>query len=101
MKRDNIEISKKEGVLLQMSEIERALDRLTKAVEVLNLNSHKDRSTAKLETIINENEIAELRIIKNQITNAISYIENMSTSRNNSPNYGSVKLGKNRESGEG
>ena len=83
-----------------MSEIKRALDRLEKAVEILKFNFNREKSSAEQSSRIDENELSELKIIKNQITSAISYIEQMSLAENKKTRKNSEKFDKDNETGE-
>ena len=92
-----------------MSEIERALERLSKAIDVLKDNLNKDFSSNALRDSSGEkqkvssfqhSEIAELNTIKNQISNAISLIEQMLYDNKDTVRQNSEDLDKNHKSGE-
>ena len=84
-----------------MSEIERALDRLGKAAEVLKTKFNKDWSSVEQISTIKESELAELKFIKSQISNAVSHIEQMSLAESSLGKSNSVKLNKDKNTGEG
>ncbi len=98
-KKDSVGISKKK-VLFQMSEIERALFRLEKAVEVLKQNFNRDFSSVESKSTKNENDLADLHFIKNQISNAIFYVEQMSLEKKKPTNNHSSNFDKEKETGE-
>ena len=92
-----------------MSEIERALERLSKAVDVLKDNLNKDFSSNALRDSSGEkqkvssllhSDIAELNTIKNQISNAIFLIEQMLNDNKDTVRQNSEDLDKNHKSGE-
>ena len=84
-----------------MSEIERALDRLGKAAEVLKTKFNKDWSSVEQIATIKESELAELKFIKSQISNAVSHIEQMSLAESSPEKSNSAKLNKDKNTGEG
>ena len=87
-----------------MNEIERALDRLKKAVGELKHNFNKERSLERLveqESNINANELSELKSIKSQISDAISNLEQFSLAENKKSNNKSSEIGKNNQAGDG
>ena len=84
-----------------MSEIERALDRLGKAAEVLKKKFNKDWSSVEQISKIKESELAELKFIKSQISNAVSHIEQMSLAENSPGKSNSAKLNKDKNTREG
>ena len=92
-----------------MSEIERALERLSKAIDVLKDNLNKDFSSDSLYdssgvkqkvSTLQQSEIAELNTIKNQISNAIFLIEQMLYDNKDTVRQNSEDLDKNHKSGE-
>ena len=92
-----------------MSEIERALERLSKAIDVLKDNLNKDFSSNALHdsswgkqgvSSFKQSEIAELNTIKNQISNAIFLIEQMLYDNKDTVRQNSEDLDKNHKSGE-
>ena len=92
-----------------MSEIERALERLSKAIDVLKDNLNKDFSSNALRdssgekqkvSSLQHSDIAELNTIKNQISNAISLIEQMLYDNKDTVRQNSEHLDKNHKSGE-
>ena len=92
-----------------MSEIERALARLSKAVDVLKDNLNKDFSSDSLYdssgvkqkvSSLQQSEIAELNTIKNQISNAIFLIEQTLYDNKDTVLQNSEDLDKNHKSGE-
>ena len=92
-----------------MSEIERALERLSKAIDVLKDNLNKDFSSNALHdssggkqkvSSLQQSEIAELNTIKNQISNAIFLIEQMLHDNKDTVRQNSEDLDKNHKSGE-
>jgi len=92
-----------------MSEIERALERLSKAIDVLKDNLNKDLSSNALHdssggkqrvSSLQQNEIAELNTIKNQISNAIYIIEQTLHDNKDTVLQNSEDLDKNHKSGE-
>ena len=92
-----------------MSEIERALERLSKAIDVLKDNLNKDFSSDSLYdssgvkqkvSSLQQSEIAELNTIKNQISNAILLIEQMLYDDKDTVRQNSEHLDKNHKSGE-
>ena len=84
-----------------MSEIERALVRLGKAAEVLKKKFNKDWSSVEQISKIKESELAELKFIKSQISNAVSHIEQMSLAESSLGKSNSAKLNKDKNTGEG
>ena len=87
-----------------MNEIERALDRLKKAVGELKHNFNKERSLEGLEeqvSTINENELSELKSIKSQISDAIFNLEQFSLAENKKSNNKSSEIGENNQAGDG
>lgn len=84
-----------------MSEIERALDRLGKAAEVLKTKFNKDWSSVEQISTIKQSELAELKSIKSQISNAVSHIEQMSLAEKGPEKSKSTNLNKHEETGEG
>ncbi len=87
-----------------MNEIERALDRLKKAVGELKHNFNKERSSEGLVeqvSTINENELSELKSIKSQISDAISNLEQFSFAENKKINNKSSEIGENNQAGDG
>ena len=87
-----------------MNEIERALDRLEKAVDELKHNFNKERSLEGLvEQVptINENELSELKSIKSQISDAIFNLEQFSLAENKKSNNKSSEIGENNQAGDG
>ena len=87
-----------------MSEIERALKRLSKAIDVLKDNLNKDFSSNALHdssggkqrvSSFQQSEIAELNTIKNQISNAIFLIEQMLYDNKDTVRQNSEDLDKN------
>ena len=92
-----------------MSEIERALERLSKAIDVLKDNLNKDFSSNALYdssgvkqkvSSLQQSEIAELNTIKNQISNAKLLIEQMLHDNKDTVRQNSEDLDKNHKSGE-
>ena len=92
-----------------MSEIERALERLSKAIDILKDNLNKDFSSNALHdpsggkqrvSSLQQSEIAELNTIKNQISNAIFLIEQMLYDNKDTVRKNSEDLDKNHKSGE-
>ena len=92
-----------------MSEIERALERLSKAIDVLKDNLNKDFSSNALHessggkqrvSSFQQSEIAELNKIKNQISNAIFLIEQKLHVNKDTVRQNSEDLDKNHKSGE-
>ena len=92
-----------------MSEIERALERLSKAIDVLKDNLNKDFSSNTLDgsvvgkqrgSSLQKSEIAEINTIKNQISNAIFLIEQMFYDNKDTVRQNSEDLDKNHKSGE-
>ena len=92
-----------------MSEIERALERLSKAIDVLkdNLNidfssnAQRDSSGEKQKVSSwQRSDIAELNTIKNQISNAKLLIEQMLHDNKDTVRQNSEDLDKNHKSGE-
>ena len=92
-----------------MSEIERALARLSKAVDVLKDNLNKDFSSDSLYdssgvkqkvSTLQQSEIAELNTIRNQVSNAISLIEQILYDNKDTVRQNSEDLDKNHKSGE-
>ena len=92
-----------------MSEIERALARLSKAVDVLKDNLNKDFSSDSLYdssgikqkvSTLQQSEIAELNTIKIQISNAIFLIEQTLYDKQDTVIQNSEVLDKNHKSGE-
>ena len=92
-----------------MSEIERALERLSKAIDVLKDNLNKDFSSNSLRNSSGEkqkvsslqhSDIAELNTIKNQISNAKLLIEQMLHDNKDTVRQNSEDLDKNHKSGE-
>ena len=92
-----------------MSEIERALERLSKAIDVLKDNLNKDFSSNALRdssgekqkvSSLQHSDIAELNTIKNQISNAIFLIEQMLYDNKDTVRQNSEDLDKNHKSGE-
>mgnify|MGYP000406573600 FL=1 len=92
-----------------MSEIERALERLSKAIDVLKDNLYKDFSSNALHdssggkqrvSSFQQSEIAELNKIKNQISNAIFLIEQKLPVNKDTVRQNSEDLDKNHKSGE-
>ena len=92
-----------------MSEIERALERLSKAIDVLKDNLNKDFSSDTLDgsaggkqivSSLKQSEIAELNTIKNQISNAKLLIEQMLHDNKDTVRQNSENLDKNHKSGE-
>ena len=92
-----------------MSEIERALERLSKAIDVLKDNLNKDFSSNSLRNSSGEkqkvsslqhSDIAELNTIKNQISNAKLLIEQMLQDNKDTVRQNSEDLDKNHKSGE-
>ena len=87
-----------------MNEIERALDRLKKAVGELKHNFNKERSSEGLVeqvSTINENELSELKSIKSQISDAISNLEQFPLVENKKSNNKSSEIGENNQAGDG
>ena len=88
-----------------MNEIERALDRLKKAVGELKHNFNKERSLEGLVgqvSTINENELSdELKSIKSQISDAIFNLEQFSLAENKKSNNKSSEIGENNQAGDG
>ena len=92
-----------------MSEIERALERLSKAINVLKDNLNKDFSSDTLDesaggkqrgSSLQQSEIAEINTIKNQISNAIFLIEQTLYDNKDTVLQNSEDLDKNHKSGE-
>ena len=92
-----------------MSEIERALERLSTAIDVLKDNLNKDFSSDTLDesavgkqrgSSLQQSEIAELNTIKNQISNAIFLIEQTLYDNKDTVLQNSDDLDKNHKSGE-
>ena len=92
-----------------MSEIERALERLSKAIDVLKDNLDKDFSSDTLDesaggkrigSSLQQSEIAEINTIKNQISNAIFLIEQTLYDNKETVLQNSEDLDKNHKSGE-
>ena len=92
-----------------MSEIERALERLSKAIDVLKDNLNKDFSSNALRdssgekqkvSSLQHSDIAELNTIKNQISNAKLLIEQMLHDNEDTVRQNSEDLDKNHKSGE-
>ena len=92
-----------------MSEIERALERLSTAIDVLKDNLNKDYSSNALgdssgekQTVssLQRSDIAELNTIKNQISNAKLLIEQMLHDNKDTVRQNSEDLDKNHKSGE-
>ena len=83
-----------------MSEIERALDRLGKAAEVLKTKFNKEWSSVEQISKIKESELAELKFIKSQISNAVSHIEQISLAESSLGKSDSAKLNKDKNTGE-
>ena len=92
-----------------MSEIERALERLSKAIDVLKDNLNKDFSSDTLGesagekqrgSSLQQSEIAEINTIKNQISNAIFLIEQTLYDNKDTVLQNSEDLDKNHKSGE-
>ena len=92
-----------------MSEIERALERLSKAIDVLKDNLNKDFSSDTLDgsaggkqrvSSLKQSEIAELNTIKIQISNAIFLIEQTLYDKQDTVLQNSEVLDKNHKSGE-
>ena len=92
-----------------MSEIERALERLSKAIDVLKDNLNKDFSSNALHdssggkqgvSSFKQSEIAELNTIKSQISNAIFLIEQMLYDNKDTVRQNSEHLDKDHKSGE-
>ena len=92
-----------------MSEIERALARLSKAVDVLKDNLNKDFSSDSLYdssevkqkvSSLQQSEIAELNTIRNQVSNAIFLIEQKLYDNKDTVRQNSEHLDKDHKSGE-
>ena len=92
-----------------MSEIERALERLSKAIDVLKDNLNKDFSSnaqrdssgeKQKVSSLQRSDIAELNTIKNQISNAKLLIEQMLHDNKDTVRQNSEDLDKNHKSGE-
>ena len=92
-----------------MSEIERALERLSKAIDVLKDNLNKDFSSDSLYDssgvkqkvpTLQQSEIDEINTIKNQISNAIFLIEQTLYDNKDTVLQNSEDLDKNHKSGE-
>ena len=92
-----------------MSEIERALERLSRAIDVLKDNLNKDFSSDTLDesagekqrgSSLQQSEIAEINTIKNQISNAIFLIEQTLYDNKDTVLQNSEDLDKNHKSGE-
>ena len=92
-----------------MSEIERALERLSKAIDVLKDNLNKDFSSDTLDgsaggkrigSSLQQSEIDEINTIKNQISNAIFLIEQTLYDNKDTVLQNSEDLDKNHKSGE-
>ena len=92
-----------------MSEIERALERLIKAIDVLKDNLNKDSSSDTLDesagekqrgSSLQQSEIDEINTIKNQISNAIFLIEQTLYDNKDTVLQNSEDLDKNHKSGE-
>ena len=84
-----------------MSEIERAIDRLGKAAEVLKTKFNKEWSSVEQASKIKQSELTELKFIKRQISNAVSHIEQMSLAEKSLGESNSANLNKDNETGEG
>ena len=82
-----------------MSEIERALDRLGKAAEVLKTKFNKNWSVEEQTSTIKQSELAELKFIKSQISNAVSYMEKMSLAERMPGKSSSENLNNDKETG--
>ena len=82
-----------------MSEIERALDRLGKAAEVLKIKFKGDWSPVEQTSTIEQSELAELTLIKSQISNAVYHIEQLSLPERIPGKSNSVNLNKDKETG--
>ena len=92
-----------------MSEIERALERLSKAIDVLKDNLNKDFSSDTLNesaagkqrgSSLRPSEIAELNTIRNQVSNAIFLIEQKLYDNKDTVRQNSEHLDKDHKSGE-
>ena len=92
-----------------MSEIERALERLSKAIDVLKDNLNKDLSSDTLDksaggeqigSSLQQSEIDEINTIKNQISNAIFLIEQTLHDNKDTVPQNSEDLDTNHKSGE-
>ena len=92
-----------------MSEIERALERLSKAIDVLKDNLNKDFSSDTLDesaggkrigSSMQQSEIDEINTIKNQISNAIFLIEQTLYDNKDTVLQNSEDLDENHKSGE-
>ena len=92
-----------------MNEIERALERLSAAIDVLKDNLNKDFSSNTLDesavgkqrgSSLQKSEIAEINTIKNQISNAIFLIEQTLHDNKDTVLQNSEDLDKNHKSGE-
>ena len=92
-----------------MGEIERALERLSKAIDVLKDNLNKDFSSNPLDessvgkqrgSSLQKSEIAEINTIQNQISNAIFLIEQTLYDNKDTVLQNSEDLDKNHKSGE-
>ena len=92
-----------------MSEIERALERLSKAIDVLKDNLNKDFSSdtvdesaggKRIGSSLQQSEIDEINTIKNQISNAIFLIEQTLYDNKDTVLQNSEDLDKNHKSGE-
>ena len=92
-----------------MSEIERALERLSEAIDVLKDNLNKDLSSDTLDksaggkqigSSLQQSEIDEINTIKNQISNAIFLIEQTLYNNKDTVLQNSEDLDKNHKSGE-
>ena len=92
-----------------MSEIERALERLSKAIDVLKDNLNKDFSSDTLDesaegkqigSSLQQSEIDEINTIKNQISNAIFLIEQTLHDNKDTVLQNSEDLDKSQKSGE-
>ena len=84
-----------------MSEIERALDRLGKAAEALKIKFKGGCSPVGQTSTIKQSELAELKLIKSQISNAVSYIEQMSLAERMPGKGISENPNEDKETGEG
>ena len=92
-----------------MSEIERALERLSKAIDVLKDNLDKDFSSDTLDesaggkrigSSLQQSEIDEINTIKNQISNAMYVIEQTLYDNKDTVLQNSEDLDKSQKSGE-
>ena len=84
-----------------MSEIERALDRLGKAAEVLKIKFNEGWSPVEQTSAVKQGELAELKLIKGQISNAISHIEQMSLTEQSPGKSNTANFNKDNETEEG